>query len=424
MSASESASKKSFDQRTPKGRLLLIVTGSVAAFKAAALASAAVKEGFEVRTVLTEGALEFVGKATFEGITGNRVWASTFEDGRMMAHIELERWADVMLVYPASAHILSAMANGMASNLASALFLAHEFKKPWLLAPAMNQAMWKHPAVKENLARLKHFGVDVLEPGSGPLACGETGEGRLMEPEEALRRLNEHFETSRIVAERGLPCILVTAGGTSEPIDDVRHLANFSTGRTGYQIAKGLQEDGYPVTLVQSEYSGATRGIGSLITYSTTRDFAKKVEQELRNFSYDYVIHAAAVADYHVDAVTDLHGTPLPVHGKIQGSTPLLLRLLPNPKSVHELRGWSKNPKLQIISFKLTIDQNSDLKLDTYDSEWIIQNHLSDVGDTDHRGVIYQRVPSGTYEARKEFKTKPELVRSVISLIEAPGGNT
>jgi phosphopantothenoylcysteine decarboxylase/phosphopantothenate--cysteine ligase len=410
-----------------KGRLLLVVTGSVAAFKAASLASAATKEGIEVRTVLTEGALEFVGKATFEGITGHPAWTSTFEDGRMMAHIELERWAEVILVYPASANTLSAMANGMASHLAGALFLAHEFKKPWLLAPAMNQAMWKHPAVKENLARLKHFGVDLLEPGSGLLACGETGEGRLMEPEEALKRVNEHFETSSIVAERGLPRILVTAGGTSEPIDDVRHLANFSTGRTGYQIAKGLQDEGYPVTLVQSEYSAATQGIQSLISYSTTRDFAQKVQFELKNRSYDYVIHAAAVADYHVDAVTDLQGSPVSSQGKIQGSTPLLLKLLPNPKIVQELRGWSKNPKIRIISFKLTIDEKTDLKLETYDSEWIVQNHLSDVGETDHRGVIYQRAASGAYEPKKEFKTKPELVRSVISLISltgAPGGST
>jgi phosphopantothenoylcysteine decarboxylase/phosphopantothenate--cysteine ligase len=416
--------------KEPKGKLLLIVTGSIAAFKAASLASAAVKDGFEVRVALSEAALEFVGKATFEGLTGSPVHTSNFEDGRMMAHIDLERWADLIVVYPATAHTVSAMAGGLASSLAGALFLAHEFKKPWLLAPAMNQAMWKHPAIKENLSKLKLWGVDVLEPGIGTLACGETGEGRLMEPEEALEMIRRHFEVAEIVREQGLPRILVTAGGTSEPVDDVRHLANFSTGKTGYILAKALQDEGYPVTLLQSKYSGAFQGMQSLIRYSTTRDFAAKVREELGSRNYDFVIHAAAVADYHVEAVTDLSGAPVPLGGKIQGSTPLLLKLLPNPKIIQELRQWSLNPKLRIISFKLTIDDSTDLKLESYDSEWVIQNHLKDVGETEHRGVIYQRSPSGRYEAKSSFKTKPELVDSVISLIspesppEAPGGMT
>lgn len=414
----------------PKGKLLLIVTGSIAAFKAASLASAAIKDGFEVKAVLTEGALEFVGKATFEGLTGNPVHTSNFEEGRMMAHIDLERWADLILVYPATAHTVSAMAGGLASNLAGALFLAHEFKKPWLLAPAMNQAMWKHPATKENLSKLRLWGVDILEPGSGTLACGETGDGRLMEPEAALQMVNRHFDVAEIIREKGLPRILVTAGGTSEPVDDVRHLANFSTGKTGYAIAKALQDGGYPVTLLQSEYSNAFQGIPSLITYSTTSDFASKIKRELGSHPYDFVIHAAAVADYHVEAVTDLQGTPVSTNGKIQGATPLLLKLLPNPKIIQELRNWSVNPNIRIISFKLTIDEATDMKLESYDSEWIIQNHLKDVGESEHRGVIYQRSPHGRYEPKKSFKTKPELVNSVISLItpdsppEAPRGMT
>ena len=412
-------------KRMTKGNLLLMVTGSIGAFKAAGLASLAIKDGFEVKTLLTDGALEFVGKATFEGITGNAVHTSNFEPGRMMAHIDLERWADLILVYPASAHTISAMANGLASNLAGALFLAHEFKKPFLLAPAMNQAMWKHPALKENLSKLRHYGVDILDPATGPLACGETGEGRLIEPAQALESIHRHFEVATLLRDRGLPRILVTAGGTSEPIDEVRHLANFSTGRTGYAVAKALQDAGYPVTLVQSEYSSAHAGMHSLLTYCTTRDFAEKLQGELSARSYDFVIHAAAVADYHVEAVTDLDGNRVSnadKKGKIQGSTPLLVRLKPNPKIIHELRSWSSNPKLRIISFKLTIDDTTDLKLDTYDSDWIIQNHLKDVGESAHRGRIYQRTPAGTYELQGDFRTKPELVKSVISLIQKEGG--
>ncbi|NDG85056.1 MAG: bifunctional phosphopantothenoylcysteine decarboxylase/phosphopantothenate--cysteine ligase CoaBC [Proteobacteria bacterium] len=398
-------------------KILLQVSGSVAAFKAVALASLLKKVGFEVKTVLTEGAREFVGPASFEGITGNPVYLNPFETGSMMAHIELERWADLILLYPASAESISVLAEGSGRSLVGQIFLAHEFQKPYLVAPAMNQAMWKHPALRANLDRIRSFGLQILEPASGLLACGESGEGRLMEPEQALQAIQKQLaihETKQ--PERG-PRVLVTAGGTTEPIDEVRHLANLSTGRTGHEVARALQESGCEVTLLQSEYSFARDGIQNLKLFSTTRDFAEKVRDELMLHDYDFVIHSAAVADYHVESVADDAGKSLPLNGKIQGSGALTLTLKLNPKVIRELRTWSRNKNLKIISFKLTADEATDAKLDTYDSEWIIQNHLKDVGPVKHCGTVYERV-QGKYEAQASFKTKEELKSLIAGIVQ------
>jgi len=403
-------------------KILLLVSGSIAAFKSVALTSALVKSGHQVKVVLTENALEFVGAASFEGITRERPYGGIFDKGAMMAHIDLERWADLILFYPASAESIASLAHGSARNLACALYLAHEFRKPFLVAPAMNQAMWKHPATKRNLEILKHDGVEILPPDSGTLACGERGEGRLIEPEEAIRIIQERLEIAEIKKETGRARILVTAGGTSEPLDEVRHLRNLSSGRTGHQLALALQKRGFQVTLLQSEYSFARDGIQNLQLYSTTRDFAEKIKSELEHSDYDLVIHSAAVADYHVSEVTASDGKPIPTSGKIQTDIPLLIKLVPNPKIIRELRTWSRNKHLRLISFKLTSDESSDLKLETYDSEWIIHNHLRDVGPNSHRGRIYERTADGRYQVRSTFETKTELNEQVCGLIEAIPG--
>jgi phosphopantothenoylcysteine decarboxylase/phosphopantothenate--cysteine ligase len=397
-------------------RVLLQVSGSIAAFKSVALTSMLVKAGIEVKVVLSENAHEFVGAASFEGITRNAVYSNPFEQGSMMAHIELERWADLVLLYPASAHTVASLAQGLGHSLIGQIFLAHEFKKPYLLAPALNQAMWKHPAFKANLERLRSFGVQILEPTPGTLACGEIGEGRLMEPEQAFSEILRHLEITETKREPTGPKVLITAGGTTEPIDEVRHLKNFSTGTTGHQIAKALEQVGCGVTLLQSEYSFARDGVRNVKLYSTTRDFAEKVRQELEQKDYDFVIHSAAVADYHVESIMDGQGNAILTGGKIQGPETLVLRLKPNPKIIRELRTWSRNKNLKIISFKLTANASSDLKLDTYDSEWIIQNHLKDVGPIRHQGTIFKRT-DGHYEPMNPFKTKAELSALILQIL-------
>ena len=166
-----------------KGNILFKLSGSIAAYKACALISRLVQDGYTVQTVASKAALEFIGPATLEGLTGRAVECETFASGRAMQHIHLAKWADLTIVCPASANTINKLASGIGDDLLTTLFLAHDFKKPYLLAPAMNTLMYRHPATAASLQKLASFGVAILETASGVLACGDVGEGRLLEPE-------------------------------------------------------------------------------------------------------------------------------------------------------------------------------------------------------------------------------------------------
>jgi len=416
---------------TPK-KILLQVTGSIAAFKAVVLASKLVQGGYDLEVVLTEGAEKFVGAASFEGLTRKAVYGcrdakqkgrdDLFETGRMMAHIDLERWADLILVYPATANTIATFATGRSDSLISAIFLAHEFKKPYWIAPAMNQAMLAHPATREHLEKLRGWGVTLLDSDTGALACGEIGQGRLVEPEAMLEKINQHFASplTRVRNERVrltfLGSILITSGGTTEPIDAVRSITNFSTGETGDTLATSLAERGYDVTLIQSRLSRfQTTHIGvRVVPYTTTAEFADAVKKELSSRDYTTMIHAAAVADYHVEA------EGVDRASKIQKNEPFTLKLVPNEKVLKSVKAWSKNPKLKVISFKLTVG-DSDLKLDSYDSDWVVHNDLKNVQGAKHSGTVYQKsktAAAGKYEARAPFSTKRELVEKLAHILK------
>lgn len=176
-----------------KPEILLIVSGSIAAFKAAALASQLVQDGYAVQPVLTAGGRRFVGEATLAGLTGKPVLGDLFESGRAMDHIELVEAADLVLVYPASASTITRLRAGLADDLAGCLFLANNFRKPWWIAPAMNANMFAHPAVTEAVDVLEQWGCRILACGEGRLACGTTGPGRVMEPEEVAALIAETF---------------------------------------------------------------------------------------------------------------------------------------------------------------------------------------------------------------------------------------
>lgn len=379
----------------PKSKkVLLQVTGSIAAFKAVALCSKLIQLGHEVEVVLSEGAQKFVGAASFEGFTRKKVHTSLYEEGHMMAHIDLERWADCILLYPASANTIAKMVRGEGDTLISAIYLAHEFKKPYYLAPAMNQAMLAHPSTQTNLEKLQVDGVQVLIPNDGFLACGEVGQGRLVEPEEILALIEKQSVASKK--------ILITSGGTVEPIDAVRSITNFSTGETGYRLAQKLRAEGHQVKLVQSNLSRFHLN-GSESNYTTTNEFIEVVKSELQNQNYDYLIHAAAVADYRVDEV---------INKKMETQDSLTLKLLPNEKVIKSVRGWSQNKNLKVISFKLTA--NSEMKLEGYDSEWIIHNELKNVNQEKHMGTVYNQ----KREPQFKFQTKTELTQLVKNIIE------
>lgn len=329
--------------------ILFVLTGSIASYKACEVVSQLVQRGHRVRTVATAAALRFTGAATLEGLTGAPVLTDLFAPGAALEHINLTRWADAVLVCPATANTLNRLAAGLADDLPGALFLAHDRKKPWLIAPAMNPAMWAHPATQESVEKLRGWGLRFLPVGEGRTACGETGEGRLAGPADIVAAV----EAALVRPARRLR-VLVTSGGTAEPVDGVRVLTNTSTGRTGAGLATHLVERGHDVVLLRARNAVAAPGCREE-TFGTFAELDTALTRLLGNEHFDAVIHAAAVSDYGIEAVMVGDRVHPPGAAKLEtNGAPVTVRLRPNPKLVDSLRARSRNPALQVVAFKLT----------------------------------------------------------------------
>lgn len=275
--------------------IVLGVTGSIAAYKAAVLSSSLVKEGAKVRVIETKNALKLVGEATFEGLTHNRVLIDTFspDNASGVEHVDLAGWTDVFVVAPASADIIAKFACGIADDMLSTAFLAVRRDTPVLIAPAMNTNMYENPATQENLATLKRRGIKIMEPGVGPLACGTEGKGRMAEPSEIL------FHIEAAVTEQDLfgKKIVVSAGPTAEDIDPVRFITNRSSGKMGFAIAESAARRGALVTLVSGpSVLSASPLIEKVISVRSADEMHEAIISEAKD-AYA-VIMAAAVADY------------------------------------------------------------------------------------------------------------------------------
>jgi len=280
-------------------RIVLGVTGGVAAYKAAELARLLVQAGAYVDTALTEAATHFVGPTTFQALTGQRVWSSLW-DQRMpggMAHIDLTRGAAAIVVAPASANFMAKVAQGHADDLLSTLCLARGCSL--LLAPAMNRQMWENPATQRNVTQLVADGVMLLGPASGEQACGENGPGRMLEAEEIFEELVAFFQPKIMAGKR----VLLTAGPTYEALDPVRGLTNLSSGKMGFALARACMEAGASVTLVSGPVSQTTpRGV----TRIDVRSAAEMRQAVLHSIAgQDVFVAVAAVADYRPTQVSD-----------------------------------------------------------------------------------------------------------------------
>jgi phosphopantothenoylcysteine decarboxylase/phosphopantothenate--cysteine ligase len=415
--------------------ILLLVTGSIAAFKAAAFASKLTQEGFDVRVVLSAGAKEFVGPSTFEGLTGNRVYESTFAPGDAMAHIDLARWADLTLVYPASANTLSKFAHGIADDLVGTLFLAMDLGRDVLwIAPAMNPTMLRHPATREATAKLAGWGCRIVESDEGRMACGEVGVGRLPEPEAMLEQVRAFFAGggSEVRSSAGAPLagkrVAITAGGTAEPIDPVRVLTNTSTGETGVRLANAFAAAGAEVTLLLSAGSPFRAEVSSEVrttTFDSFSDLDRKVASTLSE-RYDFFLHAAAVSDYSVERVEGMDGRVLSRTQKIHSGEGLRVVLAANPKILDRVREYAKNPEMRVISFKLSTAANRDeIDLSGYASDWIVHNTASAVerGSDRHAGEIFVRESRksdgarANYREAARFSTKKELCDALVAVL-------
>lgn len=275
-------------------RIVLGVTGGIAAYKAAELVRLLGKQGAEVQAAMTEGATHFVTATTFQALSGKPVYLDQW-DARMpnaMAHIDLSRAADLIVVAPASADFLARIASGMADDLLATMVLARDC--PLLVAPAMNRQMWENPATQRNIAQLQSDGVEILGPASGEQACGEVGAGRMLEPEEIVEAVIAFF-APKVLAGRK---VLMTAGPTFEAIDPVRGITNLSSGRMGYAVARAARQAGAEVTLVSGPVGlAAPQGVERIAIRSALDMHAAVMA---RAGEADIFIGVAAVADYRV----------------------------------------------------------------------------------------------------------------------------
>lgn len=274
-------------------KIVLGVTGGIAAYKAIALTSKLSQAGATVQVILTEGAQEFVTPLSFQAISRQPVYTDTFDelDSGKIQHIDLADWADLFIIAPATANLIGKYANGIADDMLSTTLLATT--APVYLAPAMNVDMYEHPAVQDNLNRLTERGVLLIDPNEGYLACGYTGKGRLAEPEDIVAYLEGQLSKGRPLAGKKL---LVTAGPTQEKIDPVRYLTNYSSGKMGFSIAEVAAEMGADVTLVAGPVSLPTPKNVRRIDVVSTEDM---YQATLEHFpAQDIVIKSAAVSDY------------------------------------------------------------------------------------------------------------------------------
>lgn len=378
-----------------KHKVLLSITASIAAYKSAYLISKLVQNSFEVQVAATDSTLNFIGAATLEGLTSKPVLTNLFEAGKMMNHINLIKWADIIVVCPASANTINKMANGIADNLVTSLFLAHTWDKPILIAPAMNTAMYKHPATQKSLRELEKMGVKVLPTIEGYLACGDVGEGKLLDPDLIYEYICQSLNES-VKSKAG--SVLITSGATRESIDGVRFISNISTGRTAASIAKHLIKQHYDITFLHGVNSLKPEFGSNNLQFSDFRSLEEKLKQLLSNNHYDYVIHAAAVSDYIIDEIqTGRKSISASNIMKINsGIDTLTLKLKPTYKLLNKLKDFSLNKKVKVFGFKFSAEKdikNSKLQVNklfaSSNADFVILNHLTDRDNEGQQNNFY-----------------------------------
>lgn len=387
-------------------KILFCVSGSISAYKAADVVSKLVQKKYEVQVVFSPSAEKFIGQTTFEGLTGKKVLTDMFEPGRAMEHIHLARWADLLVLCPASAQRLSELFSGSSNDLISALFLA-KADLPTLIFPAMNSSMWEHPFVQRNQEALSRLpNTYVIQPSSGSLACGEHGAGRLPEPSEIVQIIEKHLDGSTHKKR-----VLITGGGTSEPIDSVRSITNTSSGETSCRLANHLSKHGFEVDLLLSKTARFQPDISVTDFFSTHTDLEEKIKNLISTKVYSGIIHLAAVSDF----------TPEMQQGKISSENQALqIQLKATKKIIHSLREWSKNKKAKIIGFKLTVaSSESERKaacikqMEKNQLDAVVSNDLNDISKEKHSGFILLKDGS-----QSSFESKTQLAQFLSQILE------
>ncbi len=385
-------------------RIVLGVTGGVAAYKAAEMARLLVKSGIDVQVVCTQAAQHFVGPATFQALTGHPVftdlWDERVDNG--MAHIDLSRDADAIVVAPASADFLAKLAQGRADDLLSTLCLARDC--PLLVAPAMNRQMWENPATERNLVQLLADGITVLGPDSGEQACGETGFGRMLEAEELVEAIVARFQPKLL---NGLK-VLVTAGPTFEAIDAVRGITNSSSGKMGYAVARAALEAGAEVTLVSGPTCLTPPRDAQVVSVLGAQQMLAAVEQAADHV--DIFISVAAVADYYV-----LN----PSEQKIKKDAHILtLELAPNPDILANISSRPKPPFcVGFAAESENIEEYAELKRRRKHLPLIVANDVKEaVGAEDVQLILLDEAGRHVLEKADKISQARRLIAHIAQL--------
>ncbi|MBW8685470.1 bifunctional phosphopantothenoylcysteine decarboxylase/phosphopantothenate--cysteine ligase CoaBC [Chitinophaga rhizophila] len=408
-------------------KILLGVSGSIAAYKAATIVRLLVKEGAEVKVVMTPSACDFITPLTLATLSKHEVPVTISDNQSWNNHVMLGRWADVMLIAPASANTLSKMANGACDNLLMATYLSATC--PVLIAPAMDEDMWHHPATRANITRLLSYGHKQLPVEKGELASGLFGEGRMAEPENIIQYLHEHFNNESVASQAGdlqpvngspLPLqgkkALVTAGPTQEPLDPVRYISNHSSGKMGIAIADALAAAGAEVTLVLGPTGlSAAHPSVKTIRVVTADDMFRGSEAHFAQS--EVIVMAAAVADYRPKHIADLKMK--------KGEGDALILELEKTKDILRTLGATRTEKQVLVGFSLETNNEQEYalkKLREKNLDLVVMNSLNDKGagfnhDTNKVTLFDKQGGINELPLKSKSEVAQDIVRKIVDIL-------
>ena len=394
--------------------IVLGVTGSIAAYKIASLASMLVKQKADVTVIMTQNATNFINPITFETLTGNKCLVDTFDRNFQYSveHVSLAKQADVFLIAPASANVIAKAAHGLADDMLTTTLLACTCPK--IVAPAMNTRMFRNEIVQDNMKILKKYGMEVIHPASGYLACGDTGEGKMPEPEVLLEYIIKAVTPKDMAGKR----VLVTAGPTQEKLDPVRYLTNHSTGKMGYAIARAAMLRGAEVTLVSGKVA-ITQPMGvEVIPIVSAADMAKAVKERAQE--QDIIIKAAAVADYRPVMVAE---------EKMKKKDGDMTIPLERTEDILAYLGSHRRPGQFLCGFSMETEhmlENSRAKLEKKNIDMIVANNLKQAGagfGTDTNVVtLLTRADTRELPLMKKEEVADELLSYILGQMEKNEG--
>ena len=389
-------------------KILYIICGGISAYKSLETIRLFKKNGAEIKTILTSSAKEFITPLSVASLSQGKVYSDLFsvENETEMDHIALSRWADIILIAPATANTISKLAQGTTDDLASTVVLASD--KQIYLAPAMNVRMWEHQSTKQNLEKLKSFGYMLIGPEIGEMACGEYGEGKMSDPDKILNKINNHFlklkENNKLKA-------LVTAGPTNEYIDPVRFITNKSSDKQGYEIAKSLSKKGFDTTLISGPTNLKINDDINLIEVETADEMLLETQ---KNLPTNVAIFSAAVGDFKINKKYE---------NKIKKQDSLNLNFDKNVDILNYVSNHNSMRPNLVIGFAAEtndVENNAKKKLDNKNCDWIIANDVSNkkIGfNSDFNEVTIHYKIKNKKKEKLTYKKKSEISDEIVDRI-------